>query len=197
MAARHSVLTCSLEEAGPGSLGRSPRPLWVGVGLAHAPGVNCGLPPGPGSWQGSADAHGQQWPAPVLGTHVCPRQRRGCAHRHLMPACASSASGHWPCALAGEGAGCPGAAGTPPGAPPGGQGSALGTCAGYGDSVRRKAIARPVLQTLPRGPQLPRLSVGPQPPGCPPFGGQGDCGCLPRTSPRALTPCAQTRAERG
>lgn len=29
-------------------------------------GVDCGLPPGPGSWQGSPDAHGQQWPAPVL-----------------------------------------------------------------------------------------------------------------------------------
>lgn len=29
-------------------------------------GVDCGLPPGPGSWQGSPDAHGKQWPAPVL-----------------------------------------------------------------------------------------------------------------------------------
>lgn len=29
-------------------------------------GVDCGLPPGPGSWQGSPDAHGKRWPAPVL-----------------------------------------------------------------------------------------------------------------------------------
>lgn len=78
----------------------------VGVRLAHAPGVDCGLPPGPGSWQGSPDAHGQQWPAPVLvfGPKV------GRAHRHFMPPPVSSARGHWLWALSRAGGRAPGPA---------------------------------------------------------------------------------------
>lgn len=148
--------------------------------------VACRL--GPATGRGHLVPTGQQWPAPVL---VFARQRRGVltgtSCLRVCPQPVDIGSGH---SAGGWGAGCPGSWRSA-------WRAGLGTGGMYGLRGQRLQEGRhPDCAAHPSPEDLfLRLSVGPQPPGCPSFAGQGDCGCLRRTSPRGLTPCAQRRAE--
>lgn len=149
--------TCSLRAHRPGSLG-SQQALGSALGWLTHLGVDCGLTPGPCSWQRSSDAH-----CPLvhnglclfLGAHVYPKQRWGCAQRHFVPACVSS--GRQTLALGtqqGRGSGCLSCSGPQPGR----EGSAVDKCEAYrAQCLQGGSLACALLQTPFSGDLFSRL----------------------------------------